>query len=435
MKLGVWGLLIRGGYALADQILSSGTNFAAAIIVARLLGPADYGSYAIVYGAWIMVMSFARAMIIQPYVVKASALKHDYWLIATRRAAGVALGAGLLGSVIIALVGFYLGMTHAIGKPLLVMSFFIPVLLLQDFWRAAAFSIGLPQKALVNDAMWTATQAIAFLMIWLFIKIESAWIIAGWGAGALAGAILGIWQFQVIPNVGRNSVAWLRKNAALSGWFGLANFFHSAGAQAIIVLITATAGRAALGGIQSVNNLFGPAQLIASASQTIGLPMASKARAEGGPKAVRRIAFRYALIVGLCMTAYGSFVVAAGPNLLNYVFGEAYSRYGDLILPLGFGFMLTSWGTGAAVGLISSAAGRELAVVQLLVTLTQILLVSVLGLQFGAVGAAWGLACGAAIHVAGVWLICMITTRPSSSPSGMVAVPTMRPGINESGEG
>lgn len=414
MKLKTLRLLSRGGYALADQVLSSGTNFATAIIVARLLGPADYGSFALVYGAWIVVMSFTRVMIINPYILEASSLDPGDWLTVTRTAAGIALGGGLLGGIVIAVIGICLGIGHTIGQALVAISLFSPALVLQDFWRFAAFSIAKPRMALSNDAVWALVQASAFLMIWLCGWFHVALLISGWGVGALAGAIFGAWQFRTTPGIDRHCLQWLRKNASISGWFGMSNFIYSAGSQAIAVLITAMVGRAALGGIQSVNNLFGPAQLISQASQTLGLPMASKARAEGGPQAVRRFAVRYTLVVGFCLTGYAILILGAGPFLLGKVFGKAFYQYGTLIMPLALAFLLNSLGTGAAVGLIASAAGRQLAQVGLLTIGTQIVMIWLLVSRFGVSGAVWGMALGALVRCIGISLSGLHVTRSCS---------------------
>lgn len=413
MKLGDIGLLSRGGFGLADQILSSGTNFATALIVARLLGPADYGSYVIAFGAWIIIMGLMRSTVINPFIIKASALDKVAWMKATSATAGIALGAGFSGGIITAVVGLSFGLTHPIGQPLLVLSFFIPPLTLQDFWRFAAFSIAKPQMALLNDAVWTITQAVAFLMIWFFINIKAAWMIAGWGTGAVAGALFGLWQFQTVPALGRHSfLAWLRENASLSGWLGLENLIYSAGSQITSVLIATIVGRAALGGIQSITNLFSPANIFSQASQTIGLPLASKAMAEGGPMAVRRTVFRYSLFLGLCLTAYAVLMLGAGPTLLNKIFGEAFTEFSSLILPLTLGFLLNFWSNGAFIGLLSTGAGSRLVLIQLCVFVTQILTVSALGLKFGILGVAWALPAIAAVRFFGLWLMCLKATRP-----------------------
>jgi len=406
------GLVKRGGLTLADQVLSSGTNFATAIVVARFLGPADYGSYVIAFGAWLVVMGLLRAMVINPFVVKAAALHRDDWRLAAGSATGITLSAGVLAGLIIAAIGLFFGLDHPFGLPLFVLACFIPALVLQDFWRFAAFSIASPGMALCNDAIWTLAQAIAFLMIWLLVRINPAWMIAGWGAGALAGALFGLWQFQVIPSFGHSTFLWLKNNASLSGWLGLTNIIYGAGTQAVSFLIAATVGRAALGGIQSVNNLFGPASLISQASQTIGLPLASKTMAEAGPGAVRRVAFRYSFLLGLCLTSYTILLLIAGPFLLTKIFGEAFAKYYSLIVPLGLGFLLNIWGTGAAIGLTAMAAGSKLVGVQSLVILTQLISVALFGCWFGILGAAWGITAGAAMRFLGLWLMCLVETKP-----------------------
>src|SRR3954467_3702003 len=62
----------QGAWALVDQILSSATNFAMAIIVARLLPPKGYGSFALAIAAWLTLLGLVRAALVHPYVVAAA---------------------------------------------------------------------------------------------------------------------------------------------------------------------------------------------------------------------------------------------------------------------------------------------------------------------------------------------------------------------------
>src|SRR5258708_26936586 len=59
----------KGGFALADQGLISGSNFVISILLARWLVPEQYGAYAVAFGIFILLTVLYQSLLLEPMAV------------------------------------------------------------------------------------------------------------------------------------------------------------------------------------------------------------------------------------------------------------------------------------------------------------------------------------------------------------------------------
>jgi O-antigen/teichoic acid export membrane protein len=120
-KLVPWAM--KGGLAILDQGIFTGSNFVITILLARWLSPEQYGSYAIAFAIFLFTLTFHQALMLEPMSVFGGSvfrnclrgyLKALLWLhsgislvivIVLGIAAGVAFKLGPAGSLPSALVG------------------------------------------------------------------------------------------------------------------------------------------------------------------------------------------------------------------------------------------------------------------------------------------------------------------------------------------
>src|SRR6476620_7278852 len=86
----------RFGWAFADQLLSSGTNFLLGVLIARSVGVRDLGAFSIAYAPFTFSLGGVRAVASEWLIVRHSALSEHEWRDGIRRSAGTALLAGIV---------------------------------------------------------------------------------------------------------------------------------------------------------------------------------------------------------------------------------------------------------------------------------------------------------------------------------------------------
>lgn len=380
-----WGLL--------DQAVYSGTNFLAVVLVARALGADAFGAFALALSVWATVWVLARSVIAEPFIIRTAALPEDEWRVEASHAAGVLIAAGAATALGVGGAALLL-FDGSLGPTLLVLAPFVPVLLLQDFWRVAAFSRDDGRLAFLNDLAWAVVQVAALLLLWALDAFTAPTAMAAWALGGLAGMLVGFRQFHLRPYLSGSSGAWVKKTLQLGGWLGVARGMQAASLNFTFVLIGAVAGLGALGELRAVYTLFGP---VATVSRAMQLPaLAQMSRGEGHAR--DRAVLSYSFALSLLAAAFGTVVVFGGSPLLGGVFGESFSEAGSLLLPVAVMFVVSGVSISFSTGLGALRAVRELAFVESVSAPVRVGLAVLLTAVGGVEGAAAGLALHHALH-------------------------------------
>jgi O-antigen/teichoic acid export membrane protein len=66
-KLVPWAM--KGGLAILDQGVFTGSNFVISILLARWLSPEQYGSYAVAFAVFLFILTFYQALLLEPMLV------------------------------------------------------------------------------------------------------------------------------------------------------------------------------------------------------------------------------------------------------------------------------------------------------------------------------------------------------------------------------
>lgn len=347
----------QGTWALVDQIFSSGTNFVPSLILARLLGPQNFGTFSLAFLAWFLVLSVIRSAFMQPYTLGASSLEQSEWRELTARAGGVVVAAGLAAAVMFGVAGLAIGVSSELGRCLLAVALLSPGLALQEFWRVAAFASRRARTAAANDLYWALGQTVAFVALLLATRITAAESLLAWGAGAWLAAALGVVQLSVWPRIDGASAALARQWLRVGVWFTSANVTFSAGLFAVAAIVAWQLGSHELGLFRVVQgSLFGPVQLVLIAVQSVLLPHIVRSIRGTDPTGLGAAA-RYSGAIALLVAAYGGVLVLVAPTLLTRVFGHAFAPAAALVVPMLVAFTIDAAGEGAAVLLRARARG------------------------------------------------------------------------------
>jgi O-antigen/teichoic acid export membrane protein len=399
-QVGHRSVAARAVITTVDQGVASLSNFAVGVAVARISGVAGLGAFSLAYAGWLFIAALHRALVTDPMAITGDARDAQHARSNVRRgfAAEVALGLGagciflLIGSVLL------LAGQHSFGTCMVAVAPWLVFLLLQDYWRWIGFMQAKPGKALTNDIVFDVIQAGAFAFLLLAHIHSTPLAIAAWGLGAVAGAILGLWQFRVAPCFS-GGIAWLRKKWVLSRWLG-ANSTASWGVTQLYAVLTAVIlGPTGLGGLKAAQGLVsGPSYVLVQAGGSVGLPEAARAYDDRGWSGLNRVSLVVnaagAASVGLVLVV----VVFFGPALLGRIYGPEFVPYAPVAVVMAVAYVISTLSLGAVLKLKVSKRTSVLFVVTLGALVPYVLAVVVLANAFGVIGAADAYAVGTAIY-------------------------------------
>jgi O-antigen/teichoic acid export membrane protein len=386
----------RLSWGLADQAVSSMTNFAVGIYVARSLGVTAFGVFSLAWVTYGVVLNVSRGLATDPLVVRFSGVSTESWRGAVARASGTALGVGLATGAASVLVG--LGIGGSVGPAFVGLGIALPALLLQDAWRFGFFAAGAGRRAFVNDAVW----GVALIPAMLLADREGSVVafVLAWGASGAVAAGYGCVQTGIRPRL-VGVLGWLRAQRDLGTRYLVENVSNSGASQVRAYGLGAIAGLAAVGTVRGAELLLGPFLAV-----LMGLSLVTVAEAA---RVLRRSPHRLPTFCLLLGGGQGAAALAWGAALLllpdrvgAFALGGVWHAASALIIPATLGVTGASFATGAASGLRALGAARRSLRAQLLASALYVTGGLAGAAMAGAIGSAWGVA-AATISGSAVW--------------------------------
>lgn len=403
------GTLGRTGlvWGLADQSLSSATNLALAVIAGRRLGPEDLGVVSIGFSSYVIALVFLRALVSDPSIVSASGRPADRKT-SVRSSITVTMAAG--AGVALSLCVFGLILEGVVSDGLLLFAPWILPALLQDYWRFALFNSGRRASAVLNDGLWLVIMFATVPLAW---RLSEPWaIVSSWGLGATSAGVVGFVQMRAIPRQVWASMKWWRREAAsLGGWLAIETGFLALGSHGAVFLLALVISPSGLGGMRAVQSIFAPLTLIGPAIALPGLP-ALLAALRRSSRDARAMATRLSLVACSLTGLYMAVFLVAPGRLLTLVYGDGFSRFVDLVVPIAVGQMAHAGAAGYILLLKADRRGRVLAMARAVGTVFALALAGFLAERNGVLGAAWGLASGVVVST----VLIMFGSRRAASP-------------------
>ena len=415
-----WRLVRRASgrlsWGIADQAMSTLTNFLLSIFVARTLGAVQFGAFSLAYLTYGFAINASRGLSIEPLLIRFSGTHLPTWRRAAARSTGTALLVGLAaGACALAAAPLVGGTT---GLAFLALGLTLPGLLLQDSWRYSFFALGRGHHAFINDAVWAAVQ----IPLLAYLKISGHasvfWFVLAWGTAATVGAAIGPLQARVAPSLA-GATEWLSRHRDLGPRYlaentggNAANTLRSYGVSYIL-------GLAAVGYIQAAGVLMGPFNIILFGIGMITIPEAARLLRRS-PRQLPL--FCAAVSTGLTLLAlvWGAALLVALPRGLGHLMlGSLWRPTYPLVLPATLTVMAMCATTGAGIGLHALGAARR--------SLRAVIITSVLVVAGALVGAMTGGTLGTMRYAAAAsWLGMLVSwwqLRQALHESGTVPVP------------
>lgn len=401
----------RSAAGVADQVVSSASNYLTAFLASLVLAPDEFGRFVLAYAVVTVLLAGGRAF------VGDSLLAHLPVVDAARRrplaasALGTAALLGLLGSAV-CLAG------TPTGLPLLAFVPWIPGAMVADAGRYVLLAGRDTTRALVVDTVWALVQLAVLVVPW----VTGAWSVgvlaAAWGTGALAAAAVFVAMTRQWPARPR---AWWAESRYVAGWFTVGSVLGQVQIYTVLLLAGATLSPVDTAGLRAVQLLvYQPAITVMAALVVLLVPVMSRLLVTGDPAVLRRVRRRVLPLFLLL----GAVVLVAVPlrHVLLGVLFPHYTGFAFLVAPVAVQTALAGLGVPFLAQLRATRRGRVV-VGQQLVQLVAGLTGAGVGAAVGGVhGLAWGV-CAATGLVLASLAATATRTRPAAvaPPAGAAA--------------
>ena len=400
-----WRLVRQAGrrlsWGVADQGMSSLSNFAVNIYIARTLGAVQYGAFALAYVTYGFALNASRGLATDPLLVRFSGTNIPTWRRAVTRCTGTAFTVGLTTGAIILTVAALLSGTTRLA--FLALGLTLPGLTLQDSWRYSFFALGRGAQAFLNDTVWTVVLIPILVLLRKTGHANVFWFVFAWGTAASVAAAIGYLQARIAPRLS-GAWEWLYRHRDLGPRYMAEGTASSAGSLLRNYGVGLILGLAAVGYVQAATTLMGPFMVIFFGMGLVALPEAARILR----RSPRHLPL-FCLLVsgGLCILAlaWGVVLLVALPRGLGQLMlGNIWKPTYPLVLPATIGIIGSCAATGAGTGLHAlGAARRSLRV--MVIGQTVVVVFSIAGAAFG--GVVWAMA-GSAV---GSWVGALIGWR------------------------
>lgn len=373
---------------MADQGMSSLTNFALTLVVLRTMPLPEFGVFSLVYALYQLALSAGRALVGQPLAIRFSAAPATTREAESKDALGAALVIGLVSAVPIAIAAQLT--SGPLSGGLWAVAVSLPLLLVQDVWRFAFFAAGRPEQAFRIDLIWGIGQVVSVMLILLGPGPSLFLYLIGWGlSGAVSVLVFAMSSGTLFHPL--RGFTWLKSNRDLGVRFVAESVLLNGAEQSVRVLIGVVAGLEVLGALNGTRTVYGLMTVLFLGAEAFGITEGTRIL-EQDP--VRHRKFMSVLVVAL--TGAPLLIAAAllivPTDLGTTAIGESWAQIRTLLWPVGILVAAQGFTSAYRIGLRSLADARASLKAQSLSAPV------VLGL--GLVGAYVGTAAAAAIGLA-----------------------------------
>jgi hypothetical protein len=346
----------RAGWGFIDQALSSLTNFGLSIFVAATVSAEQFGTFALVFGAYSAILGVSAGLTSIPLTVRFSAAVGDRLAQAERASLGAALGLGLLGSV-----GFYVAALIVGGSgagALVAMGVVLPGLLTQDTWRYVFMARGRPIMAAANDGCWALFQVAGLGSLILFARVSVPSLLLVWGGAATAAAVVAVWQAGARP-APRLGPRWLRTQWDLASRYAIETAAIRVGPFLMLAGIGAVAGVRVVGALRGAQLLVMTLpNLLFTGVGFVAVPEGVRL-VESHPRQVPRVVRTVSAGAMIATSIWCAIAIGGSWLIGRQVLGDTWPLARPLLVVTSIAVLCTGLGLGPNLGLWILADARR----------------------------------------------------------------------------
>lgn len=334
-KLIPWAM--KGGLAILDQGVFSGSNFVISILLARWMSAEEYGTYAVAFAVFLFLLNFHQALMLEPMLVFGSSVYREslrgYMKALLVMHAGISL-LMVVGLLVSALITFKMGPADGLPIALIGIAIAAPCVLL--FWLTKrTFYLKLaPGPSVVGALLYCALTIGGLAVIYRhgLLSTFTALVLMGFGGlGAsivlLAYLSLRLPKDQKPPTL---SDTWSR-HWRYGRWALGANAMMWIPINAFYPLVTKFAGLAQAGQLKALMNFASPMLQTCAALSSLMLPYAARVMSQRGSDGVSVILRRMTLLCVACAIPYWAVLIVFQKPAFHLLYSGRYMEVANLL--------------------------------------------------------------------------------------------------------
>jgi hypothetical protein len=348
MRLGAWGV--------ADKSLSSLTNFALSVVVARSVTLPEFGAFTLAFATYGIALGASAAIVSGPLSIRFSDCDVAEW----RRGCRLGTGATLLVSILIGAVCVAVGLSlsQPLRGTLIVLGLSMPLLIIQDCWRLAFFASGEPSSSFLLDLIWAACQVPLFVVLMVRGTSSVVPFVVAWGGSAAVAAAVGMLKGRALPDVVHALSWWREQRDLIPGHFG--DFIIRNGAQKVgVYTVAAIAGLSATGAIRGMTLLLTPLIVFFQGLDPIKVPDAVRI-VNRTPERLWRWSLRLSLAFTGVALAYAVAMLFFPDSLGRILLKDTWNATAGLLFIGAIAYAGNAASNGAMVGVRALGDARRL---------------------------------------------------------------------------
>jgi len=356
-----FGRLVRwvskGGLAILDQGLISGSNFLVSILLARWLTPDQYGAYAIAFGIYMMLTLVYQSLVLEPFGVFGGSLFSGNLrgYVRTLASIHVALSVTIFSALVIAwAVSHYVSAGSAVTGALAGIAFACPCLMLFALARRCFYVELSPAPAAAGAFIYSAVvlAGLYFVNQRALLSPFVAFVLLGSGA-LITGIVLMFGAHSKLSGSGEPpSVrqAWGRHwrygrwalAATIAGWLPSYIYFP---------LLSTFTGMAESGQLKALMNLTLPFEQMRGALVMLVLPYAARVAGQGGKAGARALGTRLTWASAIGAIMYWAVIIPLQKPVFHLLYSDRYLEVVYLLPALALGQIFWSSTFGPSLAL------------------------------------------------------------------------------------
>jgi len=356
----------KGGLAVVDYGLISGSNFLLGVLLARWLTPREYGAYALSFSFFILAGFLYQSLLLEPLSVFSGTLfrenirgylKTTLWI---HWALSLAM---CLALAVAAVVAFAVGHSPVLGIALAGMTIATPFILVHGLARRSFYLKLMPGPAAFGSVFYCVLVTGGVFVFFRLGTLSSFTAFLLMGFAALVSCVVMVFQLHAAlePATGRPTLRptwgkhWEYGRWALAtcvvGW--IPNYIY-------IPLVSSFSGMAAAGELRALMNLAAPVLQTYAALSMLFLPYAARVQNQNGRQAAASLNRRLAFLFVAGSVAYWAVLIPLKQPLFHFLYNGKYMESAYLI-PL-FALETTIWSAslGPAILLRAMESPRSL---------------------------------------------------------------------------